>query len=815
MLLSYFIKEVSMKAYGQITITCVSDGKPGEPSLNISIANENQNIPCTSDGKVIDNFLIEIPFAGYIGFEKSPCSVSVGILPSGITLGSNENATDKKDGRIILNVAKGSNLGSDQTVSGQILLTFTIKEREIVKVFTWSKTKDGATGSARIYILQASTLILKKTNGKDFNPNSITFSAFYKDGNSASLTKYNGRFIIEESNNGIQYESRYISQNDEASTVYIPSSKDLSSIKCTLYASGGVTKSLDFQTVTVLNDGSNINTGGVNLVEGTNQGDRNWRWEMESGDYTSESIVDNKINCAKLIRGSEQQIGWSFISYNNFIPSKYKPNETYTISFEVKSNVDTVMGAYFRNKDNSGEMCDKYIVLQNEIKKDVWNKCVYQATTKKVLHDLSSQILYLYGMNSKPNTYYIFKNLQIERGTVVTDWKPAPEDINEGMSVITTTVTELGAKVDNIKKEIDLKVSKTELTDAIDNYDKDRIQGIRNQVSDLNISVEGISGTVQDVQTTLSKKADGSTVQELSEKFTEFKQTSEGFQQTVEENYAKKSDLDEALKKNSTFAISLTNDDHTIPTDKNGDNGNYSGCETTVTAVFGSETVTSSCIFEKATSNGVTGSWNSKTYTYSVSNMSTDTGYVDITATYNVEINGKTEIKKSTKRFALSKRKDVVGEDAVVYTLQASDSIIKKISDTTFNPSKMTFSSYYRNGSSSQLPFKGIYKISESIDGSTYITQYISQVNESSKDYSPTSGKVQKIQCALYKDPTQKELLDIHTVTVISDSVDIGVRNLIRNSKTLIYASYGFVNTDNIIYISDENGNVLTDEKRK
>ena len=84
MLLSYFIKEVSMKAYGQITITYVSDGKPGEPSLNISIANENQNIPCTSDGKTIDNFLIEIPFAGYVGFDKSPCSVSVGVLPSGI-----------------------------------------------------------------------------------------------------------------------------------------------------------------------------------------------------------------------------------------------------------------------------------------------------------------------------------------------------------------------------------------------------------------------------------------------------------------------------------------------------------------------------------------------------------------------------------------------------------------------------------------------------------------------------------------------------------------------------------------------------------
>lgn len=801
-----------MKAYGQITLTVVNDGLQGESALNVIVSNESQSIPCTSSGLVSRQTLLEIPFCGYEGFNKVSCEVSVGKLPSGMSVVT-ENSTPEKDGKIILNIAKNSSLGGNDILTGVISLVFTIKGKSITKQFSWTKVKEGVSGTpARIYSISPSTLIVKRLPKDTFSPETVSFSATYKDGNSTSSNAYSGRFIIERSINGTTFNTVYTSSTDESTATYTVQ-KDDTAIKCKLYASGGITNELDFQTVTVLNDGSISTTGGINLALGTNQGDRNWDWDMQVGDYTTEAVTIDGINCAKLIRGTQEQTGWSFIRYKKTALNKVKTNENYVLSFECKTNKDTTMNARFTDGAGNYDVLESRSPESLSIKKDVWNKCVFYWKTKKTFTVNDGVFIYLGDMDSSSGTYYIFRNLQVERGTIPTDWKPAPEDIYADMSVITSTVTELGVKVDNIKKEIDLKVSKTELTDAIDNYDKDRVQGIRDQVSQLNIDVEGITGTVKDVQTVVNTKADGSVVHELSEKFTEFKQTSEGFQQTVEKNYAKKSDLDEALKKNSTFAISLTNDDHTIPTDPNGNNGIYIGCETTVTAMFGAETVTGSCTFTQSPSDGVSGNWNDKTYTYTVTNMITDTGYVDISASYTVQINGKQEVKTATKRFVLSKRKDSVAENAIVYSLQASDSIIRKVTENTFNPSTITFSAYYREGSSTQLPFNGIFKISESTDGNTYIEKYVSQVNESSKEYSPSSGNVQKIQCSLYKDTQKKELLDIHTVTIISDTVvDIGVRNLIRNSKTLIFDSYGFVDTPIQNYVTDESGNILTDE---
>lgn len=88
--------------------------------------------------------------------------------------------------------------------------------------------------------------------------------------------------------------------------------------------------------------------------------------------------------------------------------------------------------------------------------------------------------------------------------------------------------------------------------------------------------------------------------------------------------------------------------------------------------------------------------------------MTTDTGYVDITAKYSVTISDKQEIRSDTKRFVLSKRKDV--ENTVVYTLQSSDTIIKKLTDNTFDPKTIKFSSFYREGNLSQKNITGLFK---------------------------------------------------------------------------------------------------------
>lgn len=784
-----------MKAYGQITLTVVNDGEqgnPGTPALNVVVANESQSIPCTNAGLVSKQMLLEIPFTGYEGFTKIACEVTVGELPSGISH-TVENATPEKDGKVILNVAKNATLGGADILNGVINLTFTLKGQSVVKQFSWTKTKDGANGSARVYMLQPSTLIVKKLSGDKFSPEAVTFSGFYKDGNAAATNEYSGRFIIERSINGTTFETVYTSSKDEAISIY-KVQKDDAAIKCTLCASGSITNKLDYQTVTVLNDGSNTNSGGVNLVEETNRGDKNWRWNMEVGDYTTSAESSNKINCAKLTRGSLAQSGWSYILYSKIMPEKYKPDEDYMISFDVKSNVTTSINAYLCDENsvkNTNDIGETYTAIKNEIVKDEWKQCIFQVRTKKTLPSTRQQVLYLTDMDSKPNTYYMFKNLQIERGTIVTDWKPAPEDVkNDVSSLEETIITKIGLEVDNLNKKISAKVDQTKFNQYI-GENGEIITGITDKVNNVQIDLEGINTEVSKVQSTLDKKADGSTVQTLSQEFSAFKQSTEGFQQTVEKNYITKKGLSEELKKNASFTISLTNDNHIIPTDSTGENGNYSGCETTVSAVFGSELVTENCTFTQLPSQGVTGNWNPKTFTYTVTNMTTDTGYVDITAKYSVTISDKQEIRSDTKRFVLSKRKDA--ENTVVYSLQSSDTIIKKLTDNTFDPKTIKFSSFYREGNLSQKKYNGAFQILES-DGGVFTEKYFSSVKQSEIVYTPKSKNATKIQCVLYKELDKTDELDRYTINVVSDqTVDIGCRNLIRNSKDLIFNSYGLV----------------------
>lgn len=807
-----------MKAFGQITLSVVNDGEqglPGTPAINVVIANEAQSIPCTNSGIVSKQLLLEIPFSGYEGFDKVACEVSVGLLPPGMSHTS-ENATPDKDGLVTLNISENSDLGGSEILNGTIPLTFTIKGNKITKQFSWTKTKDGAAGSAaRIYSIEPSTLIVKKMVGDKFSPDSITFSSFYKDGNSVSVHSYSGRFIVERSTNGTSFDVVYSSSRDETQTVY-QLKKDDVAIRATLCASGGITRKLDSQTVAVLNDGSNTNSGGVNLVEETNRGDKNWKWNMETGDYTTSVESFQKINCAKLTRGSLAQTGWSYILYSKIMPEKYKPNEDYMISFDVKSNVTTSINAYLCDENsvkNTNDLGETYTAIKNEIVKDEWKQCVFQVRTKKTIPNTRQQVLYLTDMDSKPNTYYMFKNLQIERGTIVTDWKPAPEDVkNDVSSLEETIITKIGLEVDNLNKKISAKVDQSKFNQYI-GENGEIITGINDKVNDVQIGLDGINTKVSEVQSTLDKKADGSTVQTLSQEFSEFKQSTEGFQQTVVKDYVTKKGLGEELKKNASFTISLTNDDHTIPTDSQGNNGNYAGCETTVAATFGSEDVTKDCSFTQSPSEGVTGTWNSGTFTYTVTNMTTDTGYVDITGNYTVTIDEKQQVKTSTKRFVLSKRKDSNAENAIVYILQASDTIIKKLTETTFDPAKITFSAFYREGASAQKKFKGVFKISEAEGNGSFIEKYSSKVLENEVVYTPKSKSVQKIQCILYKDLNRTEELDRHTITIVSDAtVDIGCRNLIHNSKTMLFDAYGFVNAPKNIYATDQDGYRLTDE---
>lgn len=153
----------------------------------------------------------------------------------------------------------------------------------VTKRFTISKQKKGEDGkdgeSGRTYMVEPSCNVLKRGSDKTISPNFITFKAYYRDGKSATRVPYKGRFVVEETADGNTWNTIYTSSTDEdtvthylysiltngsgqtvassnGSTIGIP--RDVTNVRCKLYASGGTTTLMDMQSVAVIIDIDNL-----------------------------------------------------------------------------------------------------------------------------------------------------------------------------------------------------------------------------------------------------------------------------------------------------------------------------------------------------------------------------------------------------------------------------------------------------------------------------------------------------------------------------------------------------------------------------
>lgn len=103
-----------------------------------------------------------------------------------------------------------------------------------------------------------------------------------------------------------------------------------------------------------------------------------------------------------------------------------------------------------------------------------------------------------------------------------------------------------------------------------------------------------------------------------------------------------------AFAKNMTFQLS--NDMQTITSDADGNIPVFPTVATTAKVMYGSSDITNDCSYTVTKSDSVTGSWDVDTHTYTVTGLSADDGWVDIKATYLINLS-------ITKRFTISKQK--------------------------------------------------------------------------------------------------------------------------------------------------------------
>ena len=109
-----------------------------------------------------------------------------------------------------------------------------------------------------IYELEASSYVISKNLDDTLTPESITFNAYSRLSNSVERSNYNGLFMIEESANGVKYDTKYLSETNENTVTYTPSSSDIHSIRCTLCQADQVSVTLDRQTIPLLKDSDNL-----------------------------------------------------------------------------------------------------------------------------------------------------------------------------------------------------------------------------------------------------------------------------------------------------------------------------------------------------------------------------------------------------------------------------------------------------------------------------------------------------------------------------------------------------------------------------
>lgn len=259
-------------------------------------------------------------------------------------------------------------------------------------------------------------------------------------------------------------------------------------------------------------------------------------------------------------------------------------------------------------------------------------------------------------------------------------------------------------------------------------------------------------------------------------------------------------------KKSRAMIINLDKDYQAIATDYKGEYTAFPECHTTAQVLYGHTDISNDCTYNVQKSSGVVGAWNSSTHTYTVTGLTTDVGWVDITANY-------LNTYSVTKRFDIAKLKGGIpgetgakgekgetgatgpqgdqGSAGRTYFMEPSTGIIKRSADSSMVPNYITLSGYYRDGTATaRTAYKCRFKIEETIDGDTYKTVYTSSADETSITHSlygalaTTNGgaiqaasnkaigiprDVAALRCTMYAAGGFTEVLDIDTIPVAID----------------------------------------------
>lgn len=255
------IKKLTSDAnvYDIVNVTKLYDGAPGNSTVAIVLSNEDQMVPCESNGT---------PTAH--AFDQAVSTVTVyegGSIASGWTYNT-PTATG----------VSGSWDASSRTytvtswtgASEVATVEFTAEKgtTTLSSTFTLTKIKTGADGTSPIYYeLVCSGIVSNRDINNNYSPSSIIFSAHRIEG--TTTTDYRGYIKIYKNGGSTAIASANMDATNLNYT-YTLSGSDLEYLTVELYQTGGSGSVLDKQTIAITSDGQTGATGpgAANVVLG-------------------------------------------------------------------------------------------------------------------------------------------------------------------------------------------------------------------------------------------------------------------------------------------------------------------------------------------------------------------------------------------------------------------------------------------------------------------------------------------------------------------------------------------------------------------
>ena len=422
---------MKVKASGSITIKNLS-----EP-FSVILTNEAQQFSTDPNRKVTSTQSYYTDIIVYQGTTLRT-DYAIGTIKSANNITVSKNAT-----RVTFSVTAGATISAD---TGSFTIPITVDGKTVNKVFSWSCGKQGATGStgtaAKSIDITATSQVFKSTDGgQTFSPNTIILTPVFQGGISFSKWQYstNGGsnwVDVVSGNNGLYISSGVLTIN-KTSALYTDSITSIT-FKCIS------SNSAYYDTMTVLRlyDVTDIQVGGRNFIPDTTSM-RTWTKGTKLI-VTYDQVDDRSGRNAVKIVNSEGTTGNAWFERQT---SNYRIYQTgkYTISFYAKSDSDTGSSI-------------QVIAITAPSTKQTAKSFAVNKTWKRYtfVYDIteSYKAAECFWLNFLGTNAIYFAHFKLELGTIATDWTPDPEDIENEITSVQDTISQVEMVVDKDNKTI-------------------------------------------------------------------------------------------------------------------------------------------------------------------------------------------------------------------------------------------------------------------------------------------------------------------------------------------------------------------------